>query len=71
MPKLAEGNVQVTAVVPEDLVDWLDDVADQNERSRSWIIAHALEHYRAAAEGNGSVKDHVALGYELTRKAKV
>lgn len=67
MPKLAEGNAQVTAVVPEDLVEWLDEVASKNERSRSWVIAHALEHYRAAADDNGYIKDPAALGYELTR----
>jgi predicted transcriptional regulator len=41
-----EGRV-VTAKLPEDLVDRMDQVADRIERSKSWIVREALSQWLA------------------------
>ena len=41
-----DGRV-VTAKLPDDLVDRMDQVADRIERSKSWIVREALSQWLA------------------------
>ncbi|MBV9528326.1 ribbon-helix-helix domain-containing protein [Sphingomonas sp.] len=47
---MSEGRRVVTANLPEDLVARLDSIADRIERSRSWIVRHALDEWLADEE---------------------
>ena len=39
------SSTMITARIPEALSEKLDDIARDSQRSRSWIVKEALEHY--------------------------
>ena len=49
----------VTAKLPDDLVSWMDEVADRIDRSKSWIVREALSQWLAEEQRR----------YELTIEA--
>jgi len=44
---MADDGRVVTAKLPDDLVDRMDQVADRIERSKSWIVREALSQWLA------------------------
>ncbi len=50
MPNLPEGKVQVTFVVEDDVLQWLDEQAMLIDRSRSYVLRNAVDWYRLEQE---------------------
>jgi len=44
---MADNGRVVTAKLPDDLVDRMDEVAERIERSKSWIVREALSQWLA------------------------
>lgn len=82
---MADDGRVVTAKLPDDLVQEMDEVADRMDRSKSWIVRQAvaewlaeeqrrydltLEAMKSVAAGKSYSQEEVEKHFEARRKAR-
>ena len=66
---------RIAITLPADDLAAADRVARQQDRARSWVIAEAVRHYVASADGapmtRGKASPHAGAGLGVSRRAQL